>query len=326
MDESELEQLLEVDMPTEEYYEEFGQWLKKTFPDASRFVLEHAECLEPLLDMAIVSGFSFGVEKAELYRIKIKYLGEIISRTTRVPTDEHRIAIINYPEPIPDIPALRRFMGVVNWVRPHEPAEFAAAAKDVTKYLSKSATWSKDPPYMGPDGCRGVKVLKILTARMIDLNAIDENAALSGERPLEQVADWNPIGWGCVLYQMSPDRSKMLVIGQWSGACTASQQAYHSTTGELYAQREGRRCGRRAVGRIAAICWCDNKTGVGQSMKSDVDVDVRNQRWLADIESDGSVLKNLSGRSAVIADGLSRALTTSPPSWPTGLGQSESFG
>ena len=42
-------------------------------------------------------------------------------------------------------------------------------------------------------------------------------------------------------------------------------------------------------------------------MKSDVDVDVRNQRWLADIESDGSVLKNLSGRSAVIADGLSRA-------------------
>ena len=58
---------------------------------------------------------------------------------------------------------------------------------------------------------------------------------------------------------------------------------------------------------MPSVCWCDNKSGVGQSLKGAlIDVDVRHQRWIADIESDGSVLKNLSGRMATIADGLSR--------------------
>ena len=150
VDETEMEQLLECDMPTEYYYEKFGEYLQRRFPRASRFVREHAECLEPLLDMAIVSGFSFGVEKAELYREEIKYLGEMISRTVRRPTDEHRKAILEYPEPIPDIAALRRFMGVVNWVRPHEPAEFASAAKGATNvpadHTKTAAASTRTPP------------------------------------------------------------------------------------------------------------------------------------------------------------------------------------
>ena len=42
------------------------------------------------------------------------------------------------------------------------------------------------------------------------------------------------------------------------------------------------------------------------------DVDARHIRWIADIESDGSTLKNLSGRAKLmrIADGLSRAYAT----------------
>ena len=30
-----------------------------------------------------------------------------------------------------------------------------------------------------------------------------------------------------MLYQMTPDKRAMNVLGQWSGACTPSQQAYH---------------------------------------------------------------------------------------------------
>ena len=46
---------------------------------------------------------------------------------------------------------------------------------------------------------------------------------------------------------------------------------------------------------------------MGQSLKgAAIDVDVRHQRWMADIDSDGSRLNNLSGRMATIADGLSR--------------------
>ena len=248
VDEEDLDQLFQVDLPTEEYYGQFELWLAEKFPNSSPFVREHALALEPMLDTAIVSGFSFGVKKAELYRVEVQYLGEIVGRETRRPKEDHIKAIANFPEPIPDLPALRRFMGVVNWVRPHAPAEFASAAKGVTKYLSKTASWSKEPPYMGKDGCDGVKALKALVVRTINLNALDELAALDGSRPLEQIADWNPVGWGGAAFQMSPDGSRLLVLGQWSGACTPAQQAYPSTTGELFAQREVSRERRKALG------------------------------------------------------------------------------
>ena len=109
------------------------------------------------------------------------------------------------------------------------------------------------------------------------------------------------------MLQRSADGQRLNMLGAWSGACTPSQQAYHSTTGELFAQRQVRREGRRAVGRIGAVCWCDNKSGVLQSVGGhQIDTDVRSLRWLADIRSDGSELKNLSGRMQRIADGLSR--------------------
>ena len=302
-DEEDLDTMLEVELPTEHYYETLAADMRERHPRADPFLLEHLAATEPLLDTAIVSGFSFGVDKAHVVQIQIKLLGEILSRVARTPTDEHRKAIINYPVPIPGVPELRRFLGVTNWTRLHQPAEFAQAAKHVTKYLQKGATWPMDE-----DGQRGIEAIKQLTARTIDLNAVDELAALDGSRPLEQIADWNCIGWGGVLFQMSKDLRRMNVIGQWSGACTASQQAYHSTTGELFAQRCCRREGRRAVGRLPTWCWCDNKSGVGQANQaSAVDVDARHNRWIADLESDGSRLKNLSGRSAAIADGLSRA-------------------
>ena len=119
-----MEKIFLCDMPTEEYYDALALSLAEKFPNSSPFVREHALALEPMLDMAIVSGFSFGVKKADLYRVEVTYLGEMVGRETRKPKTDHIKAILDFPEPIPDLPALRRFMGVVNWVRPHEPAEF----------------------------------------------------------------------------------------------------------------------------------------------------------------------------------------------------------
>ena len=112
------------------------------------------------------------------------------------------------------------------------------------------------------------------------------------------------------MVQMAADRQKFYVLGQWSGPNAPPQQLYASTTGELYAQRRVRQEFRRIYGRLAAICWCDNKTGVKQATKADgADVDQKHLRWMADIESDGSQLKHISARSSWmrIADGLSRS-------------------
>ena len=119
---------------------------------------------------------------------------------------------------------------------------------------------------MRSDGETAVRAIKQMAVSLITLQALDERAAVDGSRPLEQVADWNPLGWGGALHQRSSDGQRLSMLGAWSGACTPSQQAYHSTTGELFAQRQVRREGRRAVGRIGAVCWCDNKSGVLQSV------------------------------------------------------------
>ena len=49
---------------------------------------------------------------------------------------------------------------------------------------------------MKEDGEAAVRAIKKMASDLIVLQALDERAAVEGSRPLEQVADWNPLGWG----------------------------------------------------------------------------------------------------------------------------------
>ena len=59
-----IEHMTECDAPTEEYYDRLNEYMVKRHPQASKFVLEHSASLEVFLDMSIIAGFSFGVEKS----------------------------------------------------------------------------------------------------------------------------------------------------------------------------------------------------------------------------------------------------------------------
>ena len=63
--------------------------------------------LGPLLDVVIVTGFSFGVSKAELGQLSFKYRREIVGRERRAMTDDQRLAILRLPRPLLGIPELR---------------------------------------------------------------------------------------------------------------------------------------------------------------------------------------------------------------------------
>ena len=75
--------MFEVELPPEEYYVLLRADMGKRHPSASPEVLDHLLSLEALLDVAIVSGFSFGVSKAEVLEVKVKLLGEFIDRHGR---------------------------------------------------------------------------------------------------------------------------------------------------------------------------------------------------------------------------------------------------
>jgi hypothetical protein len=85
---------------------------------------------------------------------------------------------------------------------------------------------------------------------------------------------------------------------------TLPQSRWHARKGELFAQREGTRASRRHLGRIPGDNWTDHIHLVTVTVAPDADAAVI--RWIADIVSDGSRLRNLGGRSAALADGLSR--------------------
>ena len=130
--------------------------------------------------------------------------------------------------------------------------------------------------------------------------------AISGERPLEQVADFCPYGWGGSVYQLAADRRTLNILAMYGGCLSLAQSNWHPRRGELYAQREVRASARRDLGRLPAICWTDHSASVKDASGEGPAADATIIRWVGEIESDGSRLKNLSGRSAALGDGPSR--------------------
>ena len=70
-----IDRMIEVDSPTDSYYDKLREDLEKRFPEADNHVLDHLVSLEAFLDRSIVSGFSFGAEKAQILVQQGKLLG-----------------------------------------------------------------------------------------------------------------------------------------------------------------------------------------------------------------------------------------------------------
>ena len=143
-----------------------------------------------------------------------------------------------------------------------------------------------------------------MACRMIKLAVLDEAAALSGERPLEQVADSSGIAWGGTCLQMCADLTKFNVLLTAGKGLTPPQQSWHPLTLEGYAQLETKRAQKRVLGSLRSICWTDHANWTKQTVL--VDIDVKHLRWVSWILADGSQIRSLSGRSAQLGDGYSR--------------------
>ena len=184
--------------------------------------------------------------------------------------------------------AMRRFLGAFNWVRKSFPKECIVVLAPLTAQLRKDAVWP-----MPEAGQKAKLALQSLAIRAVLLSVVDEIAAVTRDRPLEQIADGCKYGWGGTVYQLSPCRRFLEVKSQ-----------AHPRRIEVLAQREVRRACRKHVGNLPADCWTDHAHMVTDSRAPEADSAV--VRWIADIMSDGSRIRNLAGRAAHLGDGLSR--------------------
>ena len=84
-----VDRMVELERPTEEYYKLLRQDMSKRHPKVPGHVLDHLLSLEAFLDVSILNGFSFGVEKAQTLVPEGKLLGRSVGRNG-VRGDEER--------------------------------------------------------------------------------------------------------------------------------------------------------------------------------------------------------------------------------------------
>ena len=152
-----IRHMTECEVPTEEYNSARAQDLAKRYPNLSPGILEHLEALEPFLDTSIVSGFSYGVNKADLVTQKGSLLGHKVSREGSS-HEEERTQAINDFAPLKDVTQLRQFVGSTNWVRRYLLPSYATAVKILGEYMKPGAVFPKEG--LGASNTSGCKAVK----------------------------------------------------------------------------------------------------------------------------------------------------------------------
>ena len=209
-----LRDIAEVDVPPDGCYAALRRERAVAYPAAGEALLEHLDALEALLDVCIASGYSSGASKSRdrLCQPALESLGEVAGRDG-LDACEHHLRIIKEWGDISDVSALRRFLGTFNWVRGHFPIEVQAAVAPLTSQLRKGAEFP-----LGPVQVKAKRAIQELACRAIRLQGVDMIGVATGDRPLEQVADFCPFGWGGTVYQLSPDFKTLNVLGMYGGA------------------------------------------------------------------------------------------------------------
>ena len=301
-----IKHLAECEVPTEEYNSARTADLAARHPDTSPGLLEHLEALEPFLDTSVLAGFSYGINKAFMVAIEGSLLGHHVSREGSSHQAEKTDAIRKF-SPLHDVSQVRQFVGSTNWVRRYLLPCYATAVKILGEYMKPGAVYP--PCGLGAgdtEGCKAVKVIKLLCVHAIHLSTLDEASAIDGSRPLEQIADACGIAWGSTNVQMTPDLSGFKVLLMTGKGFTPAQQAWPAITLEGFAQLGGKRAQRKVLGPMRSLNWTDHANMTKQQTIDLVDIDLKLLRWVSEIVSDGSEIRSLAGRSARLGDGTSR--------------------
>ena len=304
-----VDSILNDEVPTESYYQAYRAYLEASYPGARPCVLEHIAELVELFDVCICSGFSLGIDKLVLLKPQVKSLGEIVGRHGRSP-DPAKVETHAQWGEIKNLKQLQEFLGTANYSRDQIGPKFAVAMDPLRRYLREGDAGFP----LTPRGPEAVERLKKLMKKATCLSVSDEHAAASGSRPYEQLADCCKAGLGGAHLQMSADLKKWLPLAYHAESLTPAQTLWHPFRQEQHAQLRCRRKFRALFGSIPVIMYTDHANIARLQDKPLDQVDPVSFRTCSELTADGSEIRNLSGRSMRLADGLSRLFdTTSLP-------------
>ena len=285
-----ISHLVDCEVPTEGYYLKLAEDMSKRHPNASRFVLEHLAELEPFLDVSILSGFSYGINKAFVMMSDGSLLGHRVNRNGATVEPERTAAIAGFA-PLKDVTQLRQFLGCTNWVRHYLAVTYPAVVKTLGEYMKPGAKF----PETGlgaeggtSDGDQAVRAIKAMAKHSIDTAVLDEAGAIDGSRPLEQIADACGYAWGSTNVQMTADLSHFKVLLMAGKGFTPAQQAWAPLVLEGFAQLAGKRAQKRILGPMKSYFWTDHANFTKQQVTDPAEIDVKLLRWTSEITADGT--------------------------------------
>ena len=123
-------------LPTEEYYSILRQHIAHKYSGIRPDVAEHLCELEEFFDVCLAVGFSLGVGKMELLKIKVKLLGEFVTRAGRQ-QDPSKVQAIKDWGKITRLKEVQEFLGTTNYSRLFMGPKYAAAAEGLRRYVKE---------------------------------------------------------------------------------------------------------------------------------------------------------------------------------------------
>ena len=108
--------MADCEVPPAEYYVELQKDMVRRHPKACRHVLDHLLALEAFFDNSIAAGFSYGVAKAQLLKVKAVLLGNLVGHFGSTADPEKTEAIMKF-DPLREQTHVRQFLGCTNWIR-----------------------------------------------------------------------------------------------------------------------------------------------------------------------------------------------------------------
>lgn len=266
---------------------------------------QHKEHLRLVFERFEKFGITINLTKCTLGQSKLEFLGHEVSKEGIRPLDDKVKAILDYPKP-QTVEQLRRFLGMINFYRPHIP-NAASIQAELDKYLGNTKKRDKTPIVWT------VKAEESFALCKASLQKATTLAHPRADTALALMTDASDTSAGSVLQQRVDNAWQPL--GFYSKKFTKTQQQYSTYDRELLAIYLGIIHFRKMFeGRPLTIytdhrplCFAFQKLG-----KNDKELP-RRTRQLLFISEFTTDIRHVTGQDNVVADTLSRIATISCP-------------
>ena len=265
---------------------------------ASESHQQHLQHISTVFSRICDYGLAVNLAKCTFGATSVPFLGHVVSaKGIRASPDRIR-AIADFPQPT-DVPALQRFLGMLNYYR-----RFLPHAADLLR-----------PLY---DGCKAKQKTLVWTDSLAAAFRAAKNLIVSSSSlefphpsaPTRIVVDASLIGVGAVLQQWIDDSWKTLAY--YSRGLNAAQRAYSAFDRELLAIYLSLRHFMYFVEGRNFHILTDHKPLVSAIRSNNPAYTARQRRHLSFIAEFSTDLRHIKGDSNTVADALSRAPVLPP--------------